>query len=151
MPQTGTVRMATIKYYENIFPINAINIYAVSNESYVFGTPNTTIKKSLLLKFVIPLKIEIGKYININGDSIDYEPYCIIHVPVKTGQKATFTNVSNNENTRHELWNASTNERLSFSNANYNGTYSVDVPSSETNYYVKLSVFKDSGLPRQLQ
>lgn len=107
--------------------------------------------KSLLLKFVIPLKIEIGKYININGDSIDYEPYCIIHVPVKTGQKATFTNVSNNENTRHELWNASTNERLSFSNANYNGTYSVDVPSSETNYYVKLSVFKDSGLPRQLQ
>lgn len=48
MPQTGTVRMATIKYYENIFPINAINIYAVSNESYVFGTPNTTIKNLIV-------------------------------------------------------------------------------------------------------
>lgn len=40
---------------------------------------------------------------------------------------------------------------LTMVDANYNGTYSVDVPSSETNYYVKLSVFKDSGLPRQLQ
>lgn len=48
MPQTGTVRMATIKYYENIFPINVINIYAVSNESYVFGTPNTTIKNLIV-------------------------------------------------------------------------------------------------------
>lgn len=130
---------------------NAVISNLQTSNQTVLGAINELNSKSLLLKFVIPLKIEIGKYININGDSIDYEPYCIIHVPVKTGQKATFTNVSNNENTRHELWNASTNERLSFSNANYNGTYSVDVPSSETNYYVKLSVFKDSGLPRQLQ
>ena len=43
MPQTGTVCMATIKYYGNISPINAINVYATSNASYVFGEPNTTI------------------------------------------------------------------------------------------------------------
>ena len=45
MPQTGTVCMATIKYYGSIVPINAINVYATSNASYVFGEPNTTINK----------------------------------------------------------------------------------------------------------
>ena len=148
-------KTAAFAHYENgtweKVPVESLSNLTTTNKSSLVDAINEVNSKSLLLKFVIPFKIEIGKYININGDSIDYEPYCIIYVPVRAGQKAMFTNVSNNDNTRHELWNASTNERLSFSNANYNGTYSVDVPSSETNYYVKLSVFKDSGLPRQLQ
>lgn len=48
MPQTGTVCMATIKYYGSIVPINAINVYATSNASYVFGEPNTTINKLIV-------------------------------------------------------------------------------------------------------
>lgn len=103
------------------------------------------------MKFVIPLKIENSKYINSGGNIISYEPYCIIYVPVKIGQKITFTNVSDNISTRHELWSGSTNKMLSFSVANGNGTYSVDVPSSESSCYVKLTVLKIGGLPRQLQ
>ena len=48
MPQTGTVCMATIKYYANIIPIKAINVYAASSASYVFGEPNTTIEKLIV-------------------------------------------------------------------------------------------------------
>lgn len=40
--------MATIKYYGSIVPINAINVYATSNASYVFGEPNTTINKLIV-------------------------------------------------------------------------------------------------------
>lgn len=105
----------------------------------------------MVLKFAIPLKIENSKYINSNGSIISYEPYCIIHAPVKIGQKTTFANVSDNVDTRHELWSTSTNKLLSFSVANGNETYSVDVPSSESSCYVKLTVLKIGGLPRQLQ
>lgn len=45
MPQTGTVCMSTIQYYGSITPINAINVYADSNTSYVFGAPNTIINR----------------------------------------------------------------------------------------------------------
>lgn len=48
MPQTGTVCMATIKYYGNITPINAINVYATSSASYAFGAPNTTISRLIV-------------------------------------------------------------------------------------------------------
>lgn len=48
MPQTGTVCMSTIQYYGSITPRKAINVYATSNASYVFGEPNTTISRLIV-------------------------------------------------------------------------------------------------------